>query len=88
MEILLSHIQYAYNLREVRTKYIMAYLLKARNVEPAKQPLLGNGCVTRNNGVTVGIGIFCAVRAEAILRESLETAVRRVGLSCGTVASR
>jgi hypothetical protein len=28
---------------------IVAYLLKARTVEPEKQPLLGNGCVTRNN---------------------------------------
>jgi hypothetical protein len=47
-------------------------LLIARTVEPKKQRLLGNGCVTRNNGVTVGSGVMCAVRAEAILRESLE----------------
>jgi hypothetical protein len=45
---------------------ILAYLLKARNVEPEKQPLLGKGCVTSNNGVTVGSGVFCAVRVEAI----------------------
>jgi hypothetical protein len=46
--------------------YIMVYLLKARTVEPEKQPLLGNDCVTRSNGVTVESGVFCAVRAEAI----------------------
>jgi hypothetical protein len=28
---------------------IVAYLLKARAVVPENQPLLGNGCVTRNN---------------------------------------
>jgi hypothetical protein len=44
----------------------MAYLLKVRTVEPEKQPLLDNGCVTRNNGVTIGSSVFCAVRAEAI----------------------
>jgi hypothetical protein len=48
---------------------MVAYLLKARTVEPEKQPLLGNGCVTRNNEVTSGSGVFCAVRAEAIYRE-------------------
>jgi hypothetical protein len=41
-------------------------MLKARTVEPEKQPSLGIGCVTRNNGITVGSGVFCAVRAEAI----------------------
>jgi hypothetical protein len=40
--------------------YIVAYLLKARTVEP------GNGYVTRNNAVTVGSGVFCEVRAEDI----------------------
>jgi hypothetical protein len=44
----------------------VAYFLKARNVELEKRPLLGNSCVTRNNGVTVGSGVFCVVRAEAI----------------------
>jgi hypothetical protein len=45
----------------------VAYLFKARTVEPVKkQPLLGNGCVTSNSGVTVGTGVFYAVRAEAI----------------------
>jgi hypothetical protein len=34
--------------------YIVAYMLEARTVEPEKQPLLGNGCVTRNNELTVG----------------------------------
>jgi hypothetical protein len=45
-------------------QYIVAYLLKARTVE--KQLLLGNGYVTRNNGVIVRSGVSCAVRAEAI----------------------
>jgi hypothetical protein len=44
----------------------VADLLKARTVEPEKQPLIDNGCVTCNNGVTVGSGVFCAIRAEAI----------------------
>jgi hypothetical protein len=48
--------------------HIAAYLLKARTVEQQKQPLLGNGCVTRNNGITVGSGVYCAVRAEAMQR--------------------
>jgi hypothetical protein len=46
--------------------YVVAYLLKARTVEPEKQPLLGNCCVTRNNRVNIGSGVFCAVCAEAI----------------------
>lgn len=45
---------------------IVAYLLIARTVEPESQPLLGSGCVICNNGVTVGSGVFYAVRAEAI----------------------
>jgi hypothetical protein len=45
---------------------IVAYFLKRRTVEPDKQPLLCNGCVARNNGVTVGSCVFCAVRAEVI----------------------
>jgi hypothetical protein len=44
----------------------VAYLLKVRIEEPEKYPLLRNGCVTRNNGMTVGSSVFCAVRAEAI----------------------
>jgi hypothetical protein len=44
----------------------MAYLLKARTVEPENQTLLGNGCVACNNGETVGRAVFCAVRAKAI----------------------
>jgi hypothetical protein len=57
--------------------YIVAYLLKARTVEPEKEPLLGSSCATRNNEVTVESGVFCAVHAEdihgepaAITRES------------------
>jgi hypothetical protein len=52
--------------RETSTNSIMAYLLKARTVEPEKQPLLGNGYVTRNNGLTVGSGVSCADSAEAL----------------------
>jgi hypothetical protein len=47
-------------------KDIVAYVFKARTAEPEKWLLLGNSCVTRNNGVTAGCGVFCAVRAEAI----------------------
>jgi hypothetical protein len=50
----------------VKDEDTVAYLLKARIMEPEKQPLLGNGSVTRNNGVTIRTGIFCAVRAETI----------------------
>jgi hypothetical protein len=32
----------------------VAYLIKARTVEPEKQPLIGNNCVTHNTGATVG----------------------------------
>jgi hypothetical protein len=46
--------------------HIVAYMLKARTVESEKQSLLGNGCVTRNNVVAVGNGVFYAARAEAI----------------------
>jgi hypothetical protein len=37
-----------------------------KNWEAEKQLLLGNGCVTVKNGLTVGSGVFCAVHAEAI----------------------
>jgi hypothetical protein len=36
----------------------MPYLHIARIEEPEKPPLLGNGYVTRNNTVIVGIGVF------------------------------
>jgi hypothetical protein len=45
---------------------IVAYLLKSRYMEPEKQPLLGNGCVTCNNGIIVGTDIFCVVHYKAI----------------------
>jgi hypothetical protein len=45
---------------------IVAYFLKARTVEPEKQSLLGNSCVTCNNEVTAGSVVFCAVRAGGI----------------------
>jgi hypothetical protein len=51
----------------VLDKHILAYLLKSRTVEPEKRPLLGNGCVTRNNKVTVESGVFFAFRAEAAI---------------------
>jgi hypothetical protein len=35
-------------------------------MRPEKQPLLGIGSVICNNGVTVGSGVFFAVRADAI----------------------
>jgi hypothetical protein len=47
------------------TIHIVAYLLKERTVEPEKQSLLGNSCVTCNNGITVGSGVFCTVHSEA-----------------------
>jgi hypothetical protein len=47
-------------------KTIVAYLLKVRNVEPEKELLLGNGCETRKNGVTVESGVYSMVRAETI----------------------
>jgi hypothetical protein len=50
---------------EIKMKCIVARLLKARIVEPEEQSLLGNGFVTRNNGVTVGSGVFYAVRADS-----------------------
>jgi hypothetical protein len=51
---------------EVSFDNIVAYLLKARTVESEKQLLLGNGCATRNTGVTVGIVVYSAVLSEAI----------------------
>jgi hypothetical protein len=48
------------------SQYTVAYLLKARTMEPEKQPLLYNDFVTPNNGVTVGSGVFCVIRAEVI----------------------
>jgi hypothetical protein len=44
----------------------VAYWLKVRTVELEKQPLLGNGCVTRKKVVTVGSGVFYAIPSEAI----------------------
>jgi hypothetical protein len=45
---------------------IVEYLLKTRILEPEKQPLLGNSCVTLNKGAIIGKGVFYAVRAVAI----------------------
>jgi hypothetical protein len=44
----------------------VAYLLKAKSMEVEKQPLLGNGCVTSYNLVTVGKGVLFVVRAKDI----------------------
>jgi hypothetical protein len=48
--------------------HIVTYSLKEGNVEPGKQPLLSNGYITGNNGVSVGSGVCCAVKAEPIYR--------------------
>jgi hypothetical protein len=45
-----------------KTYYVM---VTARPVDPEKQPLLVNGCVTSNNGVTVDSDVFSLVRAFA-----------------------
>jgi hypothetical protein len=47
------------------TMHNVACLLKARIVKPEKEPSLSNGCVTRKNGVNVGSGVLCAVRADS-----------------------
>jgi hypothetical protein len=54
--------------RNLSKKHLISckYLLKARTVEPEKHTVLLNVCLTRSNGVTVGSGVFCAVRTEAI----------------------
>jgi hypothetical protein len=44
----------------------VAYLLRARIVEPEKQLLLGNDCVTCKNGVTVGSGVLYAANASGV----------------------
>jgi hypothetical protein len=60
----------------------VAYLLKARTVEPEKQPILGNSYVTRN-GAIVGT-VFSVRSVPSLYKEdqlpllvSPETAVRR-----------
>jgi hypothetical protein len=54
------------NINLIIIKKIVAYLLRARTVEPEKQLMLGNGCVTCKNGVTVGSGVFYAVNASGV----------------------
>jgi hypothetical protein len=49
----------------VRVLCIVACLLRARNVEPEKQPLLSNGCVTCFNGVTVESAVFYMAHADS-----------------------
>jgi hypothetical protein len=41
---------------------------QSKNCRGREQPLLCNGCVTSNNVVTVGSGVFCGVLAEAVPR--------------------
>jgi hypothetical protein len=48
------------------TLNILRHILSSITVETEKQPLLGNGCVTRDIGVNVASGVFCAIRAEVI----------------------
>jgi hypothetical protein len=65
------------NLILVTPVSIVACLLKARIVKLAeKQTLLGNGCVTHNNGVTVRRRVSCGLLVELPL--SPETAVSGV----------
>jgi hypothetical protein len=51
------------------TMHNVAYPLKARTAKPEKQPLLRNGCVTRNNGVTVESGVFSAIRTDGYVMQ-------------------
>lgn len=66
----------------------MAYLLKASSLEPDAPPLLGNGCVTCNNEVTIGSDVFCAVRADAIYKTSTSCRVLRQLLDKSEVGVR
>jgi hypothetical protein len=52
-----------YSITIYAVHHIVAYLPKSKAVEPEKEPLQGNGCVTRNNLIIVGSCVFCAVRA-------------------------
>jgi hypothetical protein len=47
---------------------ILVCLLKARIVEPEKESFLGNGCVTRNIGITVRNGVIYSVRADSYVK--------------------
>jgi hypothetical protein len=64
----------------------MTYLLKARTVEPEKEILPGNGCVTLKNGVTIGSGVFCVVRSDTVYRGSAGTRLAKV--VCAKFAAR
>jgi hypothetical protein len=48
---------------------IVACLVKARTVKPAKTSVARNGCVTRNNGVTVGGSVLYAVRGDSYVMQ-------------------
>jgi hypothetical protein len=62
---------------------VFVYLLKARTVDTEVQPLLGNSCVTRNVGVTIGSDVFVRPLPglynddQLPVRDSHETAVGR-----------
>jgi hypothetical protein len=71
----------------------VTYLLKAKILEPEKEPLLCNGCVTCNKRVTIE-AVFYVTSVPRLhngdqlpLRESLEAVVRRVGFWCEMAAS-
>jgi hypothetical protein len=58
----ISHRSKNSNLEFVWEEDTVAYALRAR-----KQSFLGNGCVTYNNGISVGSScVFCVARAEAV----------------------
>jgi hypothetical protein len=69
---------------------IVAHLLKARTMEPEKQQFLGNCCVKNKLLVSV-LSVRSVPRIynedQRSLRESTETAVRRVGGWCEMAAS-
>jgi hypothetical protein len=48
----------------------MEYLIKVRTVDPEKELLLGNGCVTQNNGITVGSDIFVNSLCRGYIKET------------------
>jgi hypothetical protein len=62
-----SSLDYGSVIRQRITSFhIVAYLLRATTVKPENQPLLNNGCITRNNAVTLGSGVSCDVFAETV----------------------
>jgi hypothetical protein len=71
----------------------VSYLLKARTMKPEKQPLQDNDCVTSSNGVILE-AVFSVRSVPTLynednlpLRDSPETAVKRIGIWCEMAAS-